>query len=561
MPSKDDKPVKKYTWVPKVGKNVSNKFGRKNSMYAAGYHTGTDIAAKEGAKIVWAKPNDGKVIKSGYSKDYGNYVIVKDRNVKPNATLAGEAPANNDSAKNLGPGQTLFAHMKNRGPRVGEKLSQGEMFGRVGNTGKSTGSHLHIEQTAPGDKWKYGNVVRPQLVYAANNGAAIMNRFNYVMGTTGTDGLQQTINNFRNSGNAVRTYGKPGSSSFRIEIRVGKDWVKNPNVVFDKLRAYAPVAPTPPPNNQLPPPPTAIADPAVIPPPVTTVVDGTTPPASDPTGATTPTDPGATGTTPTDPGTGDGTTPDDSVDPTLNDGSVGDEATDSTETDSLETGGSTGEAPSTTDTTDNSGATDKSTLDTKRKGATASKADLIRQKRIDSGANDVDLTKAAIKSQSLLVADRNNDQNVSKQEQKVFNPADSNNNGTVNAKELKKYIATVDLNKDNKVKPVEAKAFRTLDSNDNNNISKKELKTYRAIAGKDGNASRQEAKQILKAQIDSKQGQREHDMAKELLRRTNEKQGGSNLVGEQTRALAVTETAKRKNNDNDGPGKKKKKNS
>lgn len=490
--------VKKYTWVPKVGKNISNRFGVKNDRYAAGFHTGTDIAANEGAKIVWAMPTTGKVIKSGYSKDYGNYVIVKNKIASPSAIISGDSPTKTPS-KNLGSGKTLLAHMEHKGPEKGTKLQQGEKIGQVGNTGMSTGPHLHIEQTKAGHKWVYGeNLTRPQLVYRADNS-----------------------------------------------------------------RRGAPTSPTlpPPPTSVGTPesiPPTSVGTPDSVPPPTTDSGSGATPPqppATDPPvdpGTTPPdaTDPGATGTTSTDPSNGD---------PATTDPAAGEAVPDPAEEAATGGAGATG-TPPTPDTTDNAGATDPN-LDTKPKGMVASKAYLKQQQRVAVHSNDVDISAAAIKSKSILVADRNNDGTVSKKEQRVLNPADRNNNGTVNKKEINKYVAKVDLDKDGKVKPVEAKAFRTLDSNDNNNISKKELKTYRAIAGKDGNASRQEAKQILKAQIDSKQGQREHDMAKELLRRTNEKQGGSNLVGEQTRALAVTETAKRKNNDNDGPGKKKKKNS
>jgi hypothetical protein len=66
------------------------------------------------------------------------------------------------------------------------------------------------------------------------------------------------------------------------------------------------------------------------------------------------------------------------------------------------------------------------------------------------------------------------------------------------------------------------------------------------------------AEQALKAQIDSKQDQREHDLAVEYLKKTSNKTGGSQDVSEQAAALVNAQQSKPNKPDNDGPGKKKK---
>jgi len=177
---------------------------------------------------------------------------------------------------------------------------------------------------------------------------------------------------------------------------------------------------------------------------------------------------------------------------------------------------------------------------------------------VNAQIKDIDISAAAQKSQALMAADLNKDGVVTKKEDSVLNAADRNQSGVVSKKELNKFVATADVNNDGSVARTEAKAFKTVDSNDDNKISKKELKAFKSVAGKDGEISRKEAKQALKAQIDNKQDQREHDLAAEYLKRTSKQSGGSQDVGDQAAALVNAQQNKPKKQDNDGPGKKKK---
>lgn len=85
---------------------------------------GVDIAAPAGTPIYAAA--GGTVIVSrvgGWNGGYGNYVVIEHGNGV----------------------QTLYAHMSADNVSVGQSVSRGQAIGTVGNTGQSTGYHLHFE--------------------------------------------------------------------------------------------------------------------------------------------------------------------------------------------------------------------------------------------------------------------------------------------------------------------------------------------------------------------------------------------------------------------------------
>lgn len=89
-------------------------------------HTGIDIAGKSGANILSA--NTGTVIVSGWQNAYGNTVVV-------------------DHGGGI---TTLYAHMSKIIVSKGDEVSAGDIIGRVGSTGWSTGPHLHFEVRVDG---------------------------------------------------------------------------------------------------------------------------------------------------------------------------------------------------------------------------------------------------------------------------------------------------------------------------------------------------------------------------------------------------------------------------
>jgi len=84
-------------------------------------HTGIDVGLNVGSSV---KAADGGVVTySGYSSSYGRYIIV-------------------DHGSNM---TTLYAHNSSLLVSKGEKIFQGQLIAYSGNTGNSTGPHLHFE--------------------------------------------------------------------------------------------------------------------------------------------------------------------------------------------------------------------------------------------------------------------------------------------------------------------------------------------------------------------------------------------------------------------------------
>lgn len=87
-------------------------------------YNGVDLAGSYGAKIMAAAGGDVIVSQSGgWNGGYGNYIVVK----HDNGT------------------QTLYAHLSSNLATIGQKVTQGQVIGYMGSTGKSTGTHLHFE--------------------------------------------------------------------------------------------------------------------------------------------------------------------------------------------------------------------------------------------------------------------------------------------------------------------------------------------------------------------------------------------------------------------------------
>lgn len=126
-----DPPPKKGTGSfinPLPAGTVSSRYGSR----WGGFHQGLDISARTGTDIKAA--DGGEVIYAGWFGDYG-YMVEIDHG---------------------GGFTTRYGHCSKIYVSVGEKVYQGKVIAAVGNTGYSTGPHVHFEVR------KYGSTVNPE---------------------------------------------------------------------------------------------------------------------------------------------------------------------------------------------------------------------------------------------------------------------------------------------------------------------------------------------------------------------------------------------------------------
>ena len=116
---------------------ISCNFGD-DDAYGNSGHRGTDIPAPEGTPILAA--HSGTVIISGWNNSYGNQVLL-------------------DNGASL---STRYAHMTAAAVSAGETVTAGQVIGYVGNTGDSTGFHLHFEVMQNGVRVNPLDAVTPQ---------------------------------------------------------------------------------------------------------------------------------------------------------------------------------------------------------------------------------------------------------------------------------------------------------------------------------------------------------------------------------------------------------------
>jgi murein DD-endopeptidase MepM/ murein hydrolase activator NlpD len=125
--------------VPVPGAEVTYAYGEINDGYSAGYHTGEDYACAVGSRIVAAAA--GRVVETSESggtwgSDYGKIIVIESNETGPTCRHG-------------------YCHLSHIGVQEGERVREGERIGRAGQTGNTTGAHLHYEERT--DPFRYNN--------------------------------------------------------------------------------------------------------------------------------------------------------------------------------------------------------------------------------------------------------------------------------------------------------------------------------------------------------------------------------------------------------------------
>jgi len=114
-------------FIKPIGGRITSPFGwrRHPIFHTRSFHSGVDIAGPFNSGV--RASNAGRVIYSGWYGGYGKVVILDHGQV------------------NGVPITTLYAHLNSSSVSPGEYVSKGQVIGREGTTGYSTGPHVHFE--------------------------------------------------------------------------------------------------------------------------------------------------------------------------------------------------------------------------------------------------------------------------------------------------------------------------------------------------------------------------------------------------------------------------------
>lgn len=127
--SAEEKPVSKTTFTNPIPGGVLTQRIHDGNAVDFGAPVGTPVLASADGVVLIAKD-------SGYNGGYGSYIVINHTNGS----------------------QTLYGHLSKVFVSVGDKVSQGEKIGLSGNTGMSTGPHLHYKESNTGARNTFVNL-------------------------------------------------------------------------------------------------------------------------------------------------------------------------------------------------------------------------------------------------------------------------------------------------------------------------------------------------------------------------------------------------------------------
>jgi murein DD-endopeptidase MepM/ murein hydrolase activator NlpD len=121
---------------------ITTPYKKLGKMWSKGYHTGVDFAVKTGTPILAVA--DGKIANANWGKSYGVQLVE----ALPDGTFC------------------IYAHLSKANKKAGDTVTKGEVIGLSGNTGNSSGPHLHFERRN-NIRWSAGQDLDPATILGA----------------------------------------------------------------------------------------------------------------------------------------------------------------------------------------------------------------------------------------------------------------------------------------------------------------------------------------------------------------------------------------------------------
>jgi murein DD-endopeptidase MepM/ murein hydrolase activator NlpD len=129
--------------LPIENGKITTAYKKKGKMWSKGYHTGVDFAVPQGTNVVAVA--NGKIAAANWGKAYGTQLVHK---------IEGQDV------------WVIYAHLSKALVKPGDMVVAGQHIGESGNTGNSSGPHLHFE-ARDNVRWSAGKDVDPQAILSA----------------------------------------------------------------------------------------------------------------------------------------------------------------------------------------------------------------------------------------------------------------------------------------------------------------------------------------------------------------------------------------------------------
>lgn len=120
---------------------ITTVWRKRGKHWSTGFHTGVDFAVPQGTDVLAVA--EGKIEAANWGRAYGTQLVQK-----------------------VEGGWFIYAHLSKALVKAGDTVKKGQHIAESGNTGNSTGAHLHVElRTAK--RWSAGKPINPQEILAS----------------------------------------------------------------------------------------------------------------------------------------------------------------------------------------------------------------------------------------------------------------------------------------------------------------------------------------------------------------------------------------------------------